>query len=175
VDVQIDDAEALAQAGRYILSYEAARHLGPKIAANPGHVGTDVQIFVASASKISDAQYDDAFALVQRHRAFWADRMGSLDALLVPTAPGLAPRLADEQTKVGDGWVPYGPAGAAFRMWANTIGLPAVAIPVTRPGGLPASVQLAGRPHTDGFLIDLSAALGRATELQCAAITNEGN
>jgi aspartyl-tRNA(Asn)/glutamyl-tRNA(Gln) amidotransferase subunit A len=175
VDVQIDDADALAQAGKNILSYEVARNLGAEIAANPGRVGTDVRIFVAAASKVSDAQYDDALALVQRHRVIWADRMGSLDALLMPTAPGLAPRLADEQTRVGDAWVPYGPAGAMFRMWANTIGLPAVAIPVLRRGGLPASVQLAGRRNTDGFLIDLSAALGRAIELQCAAITNEGN
>jgi len=60
-------------------------------------------------------------------------------------------------------------------MWANPIGLPAVAIPVPRPGGLPASVQLAGPPHTDLDLIGLAAALGRAVEDQPAASTHQGS
>jgi Asp-tRNA(Asn)/Glu-tRNA(Gln) amidotransferase A subunit family amidase len=59
-------------------------------------------------------------------------------------------------------------------MWANTIGLPAIAIPVARPGGLPASVQLVARPLADGFLIGLAAALGREMQKPLAATTNKG-
>jgi aspartyl-tRNA(Asn)/glutamyl-tRNA(Gln) amidotransferase subunit A len=175
VDVVIEAAQDLATAGKQILLYEFARLYGPGIEAHPERVGAEVRAFVATARAVTAAQYDDALALVGQHRAVWASHMAKVDALLAPVAPGLAPRLSDEQTKVGATWVPYGAAGAQFRLWANTIGLPAVAIPIPRAGGLPASVQLAGRPMADGFLIDLSAALGREMERQRAAISNKGN
>jgi Asp-tRNA(Asn)/Glu-tRNA(Gln) amidotransferase A subunit family amidase len=88
--------------------------------------------------------------------------MQAVDALLLPAVPGLAPRLEDEHTNVNGAWVPYGPAGAELRMWANTIGVPAVTVPVPRSGNLPASIQLAGHPRADGLLLGFAAALGGA-------------
>jgi Asp-tRNA(Asn)/Glu-tRNA(Gln) amidotransferase A subunit family amidase len=174
VDFVIDDADALSKAGKQILQHEFAFHHRAKIEANPDRVSAEVRAFVAAASAVSVGQYEDALALVEKHREVWTERIASVDAVLAPVAPGLAPRLSDEHTKVGGHWVPYGAAGAQFRMWANTIGLPAIAIPVERPSRLPASVQLA-RPLADGFLIDLAAALGREMQKPLATTTNEGN
>lgn len=175
VDIALGDAAALAQAGRDILRREFSQHYRQVIASRADRVGKDVQAFLESASEVSASQYEDAIAAVEDHRQKWDEQLLTVDAMLSPATPGLAPRLSDEHTKVGDRWVPYGAAGAEFRMWANTIGIPAVAIPVARPAGLPASVQLAARRHADGFLIDLSAALGREIEKQRAAIDREGN
>lgn len=162
VEVTFSDAAALSQAGREILRYEFHRQYRGAIAAAPERVGQDVHAFLAIAAQVSAAQYDDALARIGEHRQLWHRHLEGLDAVLLPSAPGLAPRLEDEHTRVGGQWVPYGPAGAELRMWANTIGLPAVAIPVTRPPGLPASIQLAGRPRADAVLLDLATALGRA-------------
>jgi Asp-tRNA(Asn)/Glu-tRNA(Gln) amidotransferase A subunit family amidase len=174
VELEITGAEALMDAGRAILRYEFAQRYGQNIAANPQLVSPEVQAFARTASAVPLAEYEQAKGLILEHRAVWHGQLQQLDAILVPTAPGLAPRLADEHTEVQGLWVPYGLSGARFRMWANTIGLPAVAIPVCRLGGLPTSVQLAARPHADGSVIGLSAALGREMENQRAAKTNKG-
>jgi aspartyl-tRNA(Asn)/glutamyl-tRNA(Gln) amidotransferase subunit A len=175
VDFAVSDPTALALAGKHILCHEFVQHYAADISTKPENVGNDVRAFLTTASAVTYSQYKDALALVTKHRAAWYERLTEIDAILAPVAPGLAPRIADEHTRVGETWVPYGAAGAEFRMWANTIGIPAVAIPVARAGGLPASVQLAARPHADSFLIGLSAALGREIENQRAATTNKGN
>jgi Asp-tRNA(Asn)/Glu-tRNA(Gln) amidotransferase A subunit family amidase len=169
IEFAVDDADALLRAGRHILYHEFLTHHGAAIALKPDRVGSDVHAFITTAREVSPGQHNDALALVSLHREAWHDRLTAVDAILMPTAPGLAPRLSDEHTRVGRDWVPYGPAGAAFRMWANTIGIPAVSIPIPVRGGLSASVQMAARPHADAFLIDLSAALGREIEKQNAA------
>jgi Asp-tRNA(Asn)/Glu-tRNA(Gln) amidotransferase A subunit family amidase len=160
IQMEITDADALMQAGRTILRHEFARHYGRDIAAKPDRVSPEVQAFAHAAIAVSFAQYEEAKELTLQHRVLWHRQLGQVDAMLSPVAPGLAPRLSDEHTQVQGQWVPYGLAGAEFRMWANTIGIPAVAIPVHRAGGLPASIQLAARPHADAALIGLAAALG---------------
>jgi Asp-tRNA(Asn)/Glu-tRNA(Gln) amidotransferase A subunit family amidase len=175
VDIEFGDAANLAQAGRNILRREFSCHYREVIASRPDRVGKDVQAFLDVAAEVSSSQYDDAIATVEDHRRRWHGQLLTVDAMLSPATPGLAPRLSDEHTKVGDRWVPYGASGAEFRMWANTIGIPAVAVPVARPGGLPASVQLAARRNADGVLIDLAAALGREIHKQHAATDREAN
>ncbi|MDQ7251675.1 amidase [Dongia sedimenti] len=173
VDIDFGDAAGLAQAGRDILRHEFSCHYRQVIASRSDRVGKDVQAFLAAAAEVSAAQYEDAIATVEDHRGRWHEQLLTVDAMLSPATPGLAPRLSDEHTKVGDRWVPYGASGAEFRMWANTIGIPAVAVPVARSGGLPASVQIAARRNADGLLIDLSAALGREIQKQRAATDRE--
>jgi Asp-tRNA(Asn)/Glu-tRNA(Gln) amidotransferase A subunit family amidase len=175
VDVAFGDAAGLAEAGRNILRHEFSCHYRQVIASRPDRVGKDVQAFLDAAAAVSAAQYEDAIAAVEEHRRRWHEQLLTVDALLSPATPGLAPRLSDEHTKVGDRWVPYGASGAEFRMWANTIGIPAVTVPVTRAGALPASVQLAARRNADGVLIDLAAALGREIQKQHAAKDREAN
>jgi Asp-tRNA(Asn)/Glu-tRNA(Gln) amidotransferase A subunit family amidase len=162
VEIEFGGASALSQAGREILRYEFFRQHGGPILSRSDRVGRDVHGFVEVAAGVSSSVYEEALALVSEHRGRWFRQLQGIDALLLPAVPGLAPRLEDEHTEVNGKWVPYGPAGAELRMWANTIGLPAIAIPVPRTGGLPASIQLAGHPHADSFLLALASSLGSA-------------
>ncbi|WP_395015386.1 amidase [Dongia sp.] len=169
VEIEFSDAAVLAQAGRVILRREFSQHYRPVVASRGDRVGKDVQAFLTTAAEVSAVEYEDAIATVEDHRRKWHEQLSTVDAMLSPASPGLAPRLSDEHTKVGDRWVPYGAAGAEFRMWANTIGIPAVAVPVNRPGALPASVQVSARHGADGFLIDLATALSDEFERQRVA------
>lgn len=170
VEIAFDKAATLREAGRDILRCEFLQLYGRDVAARPGHVGADVRAFMEVASGVSRSRYEDALAVAGEHRAQWHRQLQDVDAIMLPTAPGLAPRIEDEHTLVGDEWVPYGPAGADLRMWANTVGIPAVAVPVSHPGRLPASIQLASRPNSDSELLGLAAALGQAIERRAAGL-----
>jgi len=85
-----------------------------------------------------------------------------VDALAAPVAPGLAPRLTDEMTKVGPDFVPYGLAGGSFRRWANFFGVPALAMPLPSEDRLPASIQISTMPDTEPALFSICAALLRS-------------
>lgn len=162
VELNVHAAEALANAGVAILRYEFAQIYGERIDRSVASVGPAVHAFLAASRQISTSQYEDARTLRGEHQAQWTDLLTQVDGFISPTAPGLAPDVNAEMTAVGPTRVSYGTAGAEFRMWANTIGIPAVAIPVQRAGGLPASIQLAGSMHSDRYLLNLTAALGRA-------------
>lgn len=169
VVLDVHEPAPLAGAGVAILRFEFAQFYGERIDRSAGNVGPAVHAFLAASRQISTGQYEDSRAIRAEHQALWAEMLAEVDGFVSPTAPGLAPDLRAEMTNVNGTLVPYGAAGAEFRMWANTIGIPAIAVPARRANGLPASVQLAGPAHSDRLLLNLAAALGRAMTEEIAA------
>jgi Asp-tRNA(Asn)/Glu-tRNA(Gln) amidotransferase A subunit family amidase len=165
IDMSADGTDAFVGAGLSILQYEFATEYRLLIERNPDLVGEMVRSFLESATRIGRVDYDAALAVRERFRLDFLDRMQGIDALIVPTSPGLAPRLSDEMTRVGREWVGFGMAGGRFRRWANMLGMPAVALPLACGGKLPASIQLAACPGADGPLLALAAALCADPEL----------
>jgi len=90
-----------------------------------------------------------ALGRLARARAAAFAALDACDVLLMPTAPQRAflhgaPAPADQ---------------ADFTALANAAGLPAIAVPIPAADGLPASVQLLGRPHAEALLVALGALL----------------
>jgi Asp-tRNA(Asn)/Glu-tRNA(Gln) amidotransferase A subunit family amidase len=164
-DISTDGTDAFVEAGLAILKYEFAMEYRRLIERNPELVGDMARSFLESATQIGPADYEAALAVRERFRLDFLARMRGIDVLLVPTSPGLAPRLSDEMTLVGDEWVGFGLAGGRFRRWANMLGMPAVAMPLACGATLPASIQLAALPGADGPLLSLAAALSADPEL----------
>jgi Asp-tRNA(Asn)/Glu-tRNA(Gln) amidotransferase A subunit family amidase len=169
VTLDVHAPGALASAGVTILRYEFAQIYGERIDRSAESVGPAVHSFLVVSRQVSTNQYEDARSLRTEHQALWSAMLAEVDCFISPTAPGLAPDLSAEMTTVGSARVAYGAAGAEFRMWANTIGIPAIAVPVHRVSGLPASIQLAGSKNSDRLLLDLTTALGRALTEKSAA------
>ncbi|MCV3768904.1 amidase [Rhizobium sp. TRM95796] len=157
-------AGAVKDAGLTILQYEFAACYADRIEAAPDAVGSAARDFAAGGRAISSAAYERALMLRRQARVEFLELMSSVDLVLAPVAPGLAPRLSDEMSAVGDTWTPYGPAGGSFRRWANFFGLPALAMPLPTPGDLPASIQISTLPDTDALLFSLAEAVFRAEE-----------
>jgi aspartyl-tRNA(Asn)/glutamyl-tRNA(Gln) amidotransferase subunit A len=128
------DNSELVEAGLAILRYEFAREYAPLIERHPDRVADRARDFLAAALTVDEASFRQALDVRQRLTAAFLEKLKGVDVLAVPVAPGLTPRLSDECTRVGDAMVPYGLAGARFRLWANTFGMPALAVPLRTDG-----------------------------------------
>jgi aspartyl-tRNA(Asn)/glutamyl-tRNA(Gln) amidotransferase subunit A len=150
------------EAGGTILAYEFASQYGRLVERRPESVGEAVVDFVSNGLSIDESTYRSALAFRVRVRDEFLKLMSTVDVLAAPVAPGLAPRLTDEMTQVGSGFVPYGLAGGSFRRWANFFGIPALAMPLPSEDRLPASIQISTMPDTEPALFSICAALQRS-------------
>lgn len=92
--------------------------------------------------KTTATDYLGAMALADRYAGTIAEAFESFDALLLPSAPGPAPRGLDS---TGD---------PVFCSFASLLGLPAITLPLLRgEDGLPIGVQLVGAKGQDGRLL----------------------
>ncbi|MCF1461858.1 amidase [Agrobacterium vitis] len=154
-------AREVREAGLTILVYEFTAFYGPLVEAHPGRVGAAVLAFLSNGALISEAAYQSAVAYQAQIQGEFHRLLSEVDVLLTPVVPGLAPRLSDEQTAVGNDFMPYGLAGGHFRRWANFFGVPALAMPVPMTGALPASIQITTPRNTENYLFSVCEALSR--------------
>jgi aspartyl-tRNA(Asn)/glutamyl-tRNA(Gln) amidotransferase subunit A len=104
------------------------------------------------------AEYVQAMRLRERLRRGMCDLLRSVELLVTPTSPKAAPTFATAyDTSVGfprSNMPPF-----------NLSGLPALALPCGfTSGGLPISLQLAGRPFDEATVLRAGHAYGQATE-----------
>jgi aspartyl-tRNA(Asn)/glutamyl-tRNA(Gln) amidotransferase subunit A len=159
VTLPFNRAENVREAGRIILMYEFAQQYGSLVERHPDCVGRAVLDFLSTASSIGEKPYMSAVASRSDMRSEFLSLLSSVDLLATPPVPGLAPRLSDEMTKVGEDFVPYGLAGGNFRRWANFFGVPTLAMPLPIEGGLPASIQISMLPNEEEALFSTCTAL----------------
>ena len=83
----------------------------------------------------------------------------SVDVLILPATPTVAPPLGQATLRVaGQEW-PTGPMLGWFTQPLAGTDCPALTVPVSRPGTLPIGVQLLAAPHGERALFDVAARL----------------
>lgn len=143
---------AAFEAGLTIMGEEMARQFGSL--CDTGKLGADVENRLVAARAIGPADVERA-EKVRRRFTFEVDAaLDHVDALVLPTLPAAPVRL----DQAGD-------APAALAMTSlvrpfNLSGHPALAIPLTAKGGIPAGLQLIGRKGEESRL----CAIGRLFE-----------
>jgi Asp-tRNA(Asn)/Glu-tRNA(Gln) amidotransferase A subunit family amidase len=132
----------LLQAQIDLMNYETWRSLASERLHRQDRLSDTLKKLLDAAGKVDAARYDQARALAAACRATLGDVFGDADILLVPSAPGEAPRgLA----ATGD--------PVFCRVW-SLLGTPALNIPCSRgPNGLPVGVQVIGRIGDDARAI----------------------
>jgi aspartyl-tRNA(Asn)/glutamyl-tRNA(Gln) amidotransferase subunit A len=122
-------------------------------AENADLYGATVASKIERCLEVSDSEYQAGLQARDRYRAAFDERLGSADLVVTPTLPRVAPFFGDEREQRG--WL-------TLLTWPfNVLGAPAVAIPCgPAEDGLPASVQIAGRPGDDTLVLAAAAALG---------------
>ncbi|MDD0813243.1 amidase [Curvibacter sp. HBC28] len=140
----------LLQAQKTVMAREAALNLGGDIIEYGARLSHHIRDLVAAGHAIADEDYAAAKSLASQGVHEVLTLMGQADALLVPAAPGEAPRgLA----ATGD--------PVFSRVW-TLLGLPCVNVPgLFGPGGLPVGLQLVGRPREERKLLAIAQSLHR--------------
>lgn len=149
------DLEAANAAGLIISRCEAAafhRALGADRSLYWEEVGDQLD----AADDVRAIDYIDA----QRQRAELVQALLSLfddfDVLAMPTAPVVAPPVADfadHLLLLSRNAIPW-----------SLVGFPAVSVPCGRPGSLPVGLQLVARPWREDVLVALGTALAEALQ-----------
>jgi aspartyl-tRNA(Asn)/glutamyl-tRNA(Gln) amidotransferase subunit A len=134
-----------------IIEYEVA-HAHPHLEHNPD-VSVGLREAVARGRSVGDRLYLDAHAALGAARQrFWAE-FASLDALLFPAAPDVAP----VGLKTGD---------PRFIVPFTALGGPIVSIPIgTGTGGMPLGLMLIGAPGGDAEIGVIAERIAPAIEL----------
>lgn len=121
-----------------IWEYEMARNLADELRRHAERIREPLRGQLLAGWKIPAERYDAAKALARDCRRLLSDAFADYDALVVPAAPGEAPRgLAATGNPVFN------------RIW-TLLHVPAVTIPwASGPNGLPLGVQVVGRVGDD--------------------------
>jgi aspartyl-tRNA(Asn)/glutamyl-tRNA(Gln) amidotransferase subunit A len=118
--------------------------------------GPNAQAKIGRALCICDGEADEARAARDRYREQFAQALEGLDLVVAPTLPIPPPPADVDELDVRE-------AMTRFTFPLNAVGAPALALPCGRTGdGLPASIQVFGRPGDDDLVLAAGALLEAA-------------
>jgi aspartyl-tRNA(Asn)/glutamyl-tRNA(Gln) amidotransferase subunit A len=84
--------------------------------------------------------------------------MAEVDAILIPTAPCVAPDSATGRSTVNGRSVNFGEVGVPLRIPVNLLGVPSLAVPTGFSGDLPISMQIIGRAWDEATILRIGQA-----------------
>ena len=158
--VQLPEPERLADLCLTLLYSEAAALHGHALRTRGTEYSPQVRARIATGLAIPAAAYLEALLLrAPLLRSFVCAVYSSCDVLVTPTLAQPVPTLA--ATDVGAGTDMWATIGALVRCTApfNYLGLPALSLPIGfSANGLPAGLQLVGRPFAEARLLAIAAA-----------------
>jgi len=145
-----DTLGGLLEAQKTVMAFEAARSLDMEWRLHREQLGAALVALLETGRGIAEDGYRAALDLAARARTIVDDLMRDVDALMVPSAPGEAPRgLAATGDPVFN------------RVW-TLLGLPCVNVPGLRgPEAMPVGVQVVGRRGQDARLLAVASQVQR--------------
>ena len=144
-----------ADGSRAVFMREVADTHRELYAENADLYGANVASKIELCLAVSDSEYQVGLRAREAYRAAFDEQLGSADLVVTPTLPRVAPPYGDEREQRG--WL-------TLLTWPfNVLGAPALALPAgPAEDGLPASVQIAGRPGADALVLAAGTALQHA-------------
>jgi len=157
--VRLPDIAALNAVARIVLASEASAVAEPHLARR-GQFGADVLALFDQGRLLAATDYVNAQRLRRRLRAEFAHVWQTVDCLMVPTTPILAPRIGQTTVNLGGTGEDTRLASTRLVRAVNALGYPALSIPcgISR-SGLPAGLQLIGPPFQEALILRAGAAL----------------
>jgi aspartyl-tRNA(Asn)/glutamyl-tRNA(Gln) amidotransferase subunit A len=137
---------------------EAAEVHREPYTAHPEQYGEDVRVKLELCFAVTDEAYEKAVLARDAYRTSWLEATGDIDLVITPTLPCVAPRAG-----LGDAAVRETLISLTYP--ASAVGAPALAVPCgPAEHGLPASLQIIGRPGEDALVLGAGLGLEAALE-----------
>lgn len=156
VTVAGEDLPAWRNAFRLIQSDEAWAAHGAWVEATQPTFGPGVRERFAAASRLDPQELTEARRLRDTIRTRMLDLVeGAI--LVLPTAPGIAPRLATPEPELDL----FRAKALEILCPAGHAGLPQISIPAGTIEGCPIGISLAASPGADEVLLEIAAEVGR--------------
>ena len=130
---------------------------------HPEGYGEDVQEILRNRSNITTDEYVLAMHRRELLRRGFEEILEEVDALLLPSAPCVAPLIADGTSMINGTIVNFGEVGVPLRQPINVVGLPSLAMPMGCADGLPISLQIIGPAWGEAKLLRIGHAYEQAT------------
>jgi amidase len=144
-----------ADAYRTLQGFQAWKNHGPWIAARKPDLNPAAKTRFEIASRVTERQYLDAGALRSRIAARVAAIVGDDGVIVLPTMPGIAPRIDADEAE----FERYRGKAVSMLCISSLSGFPQISVPLMQAGGCPIGLSLIGPPGRDRALIDVAAAL----------------
>lgn len=159
--VRVPDIEALNAVGLVSLLAEAAAvHQAHR--ARRADFGADVLALLDQGALVPAMDYVNAQRLRKRLLREFHALFRTIDCLLTPATPIVAPRIGQTGIELGGAKYDTRMLTTRFARGFNVLGFPALAMPCGETGeGLPIGLQLVARPFEENLLLALGAALER--------------
>lgn len=151
--VVLPDLAELHGHHRVVLRSEALDSYGAALARRSRGFGRAFRESLLGAGADGPAALAAAGRARRTARATFQRILAGHRVLLLPTTPGVAPRIDPATGRA------HGRDLTRWTFIANFVGLPAISVPCGARGGLPLAVQLIGRPGDERLLLTLAAAL----------------
>lgn len=130
--------------------------------ADPHGFGSEARALLTLAEDFVSDQIADLLHRARtslRHDTAALYHRARIDAFLTPTTPCVAPRRDTTHVRMAGRTVPVSAALSRHTAWAAAIGWPAISVPVSTPGHLPAGMQLMASPHHEHVCLGLGELL----------------
>ncbi|MBE3640598.1 amidase [Mangrovicoccus algicola] len=150
--IALPSFEAAQLAGLTIINAELAGEFG-QLARSDAALGPDVRARLLAALEVTPDQVAEAETVRARFAAEVDAALEGVDALVLPTMPCVPPTLAEAADPAA--LIPLTRLVRPF----NLSGHPALTIPLTTDGGLPAGLQLVARKGAEAVLCALAESL----------------
>ena len=124
-----------------VMGAEAAHYYGPLLDAHPGKMSAALQDRIKAGREVTATDHMTAIAARETLYAEAARLLDVYDAILTPSAPGIAPK---DLQFTGD---------PVFNSIWTYLGVPCVNLPLLESDGMPLGVQLVGRRREDAKLL----------------------
>lgn len=162
IPIRVPDIAGLNAVGRIILFAEATATMEPYLDRRD-EFGSDVLGLLDQGKYLPATEYIQAQRLRRMFQLEFSRLFASVDCILTPTTPNLAPRIGETMIELGGEAEDARLASTRFVRGINVLGLPALSQPAGLVDGLPVSCQLIGQAFDEALLFRAGAALEDAT------------
>ena len=167
VPIELPLARHAAAIGYLTIAVEALAALREVQARFERSLAPDLQLFLRGVEGFAADDYVDAQRLREAMRNEVAQALESVDVIITPTTRTVAPRVTEAEAR--SGFIDTAALDSACRyvFVGNLLGLPAGTAPVGRSdAGLPAGLQVMGDAWDEACVLQVLAALERASVAQ---------